>query len=115
MVLDPSILALTFNHVVLPSQLPGKHDSNEESQFINADLTQRLIQSVEVLKKHSSDDLSAAWQAVKRFLETCVHVNGDGFVNKDMTLQALKELTPGNAIALYIVQQNACLFVRKPV
>ncbi|EAW10826.1 uncharacterized protein ACLA_053000 [Aspergillus clavatus NRRL 1] len=115
MVLDPSILALTFNHVVLPSQLPGKHDSNEESQFINADLTRRLIQSVEVLKKHSSDDLSAAWQAVKRFLETCVHVNGDGFVNKDMTLQALKELNPGNAIALYIVQQNACLFVRKPV
>jgi hypothetical protein len=40
---EPNIFPLMFNHVALPPQLPGKHDSNAEIEKLNRELVERLL------------------------------------------------------------------------
>lgn len=110
---EPNILALTFNHVALPPQLPGKHDSNPEIEKVNRQLIERLIRSVEILKTVHESSIEVS-NSIEKLLRKCMLLTGNGFVNRDAALCAFKEIAPGEALILYIAQQNACLYLRRP-
>jgi hypothetical protein len=111
---EPNILALTFNHVALPSQLPGKHDGNTEVEKVNKELAERLLQSVDVLRSFCHKSSIEALDSIEKSWRKCMLINGNGFVNRDAALGAFKEIEPGDALILYIAQQNACLYLRRP-
>lgn len=106
---QPSVLALTFNHVVLPPKLPGEKDIAAED--VNRDLTSRLLDALELLMGSSSDDVLPVLGFVQRSLRTCQLLNENEFVNKAVLLDAFQTLET-QAIILRITEQNAGLIIR---
>lgn len=109
-----STLSLTFNHVVFPPKLPGRADGEDEAGEVHRDMIRRLLHSIATLKNVFNEGYMPLWQSIEGSLEICRQVNGTGFVNKTELLDALKRLSLGHGIIVYIERQNACIFIRKP-
>ncbi|RHZ47792.1 uncharacterized protein CDV56_101182, partial [Aspergillus thermomutatus] len=111
---ESNILALTFNHVALPPQLPGNRDGDAETEKVNRELVERLLRSVNILRSVCDKSSTEVWDTIEKLLRTCILLNGNGFVNRDAALCAFKDIAPGDALILHIAQQNACLYLRRP-
>lgn len=108
-----NIFPLVFNHIAFPPKLPLQGESEEETIEVQKDLTRRLLCAIDALQAFSEGSLVSVWRHVKKLLESCSSVNGNGFVNKGLLSNIFQELKAGDAVPLYIGQQNACLFIRK--
>jgi hypothetical protein len=114
MTIQPTTLQLVFNHVAFPPKLPGRSDSESEIEDVKGDLLNRLLGAVKRVKEGANDEALHVLRSIGKLLETCRLVNGSGFVNKASLMNSFAELQPGDAITVYIGEQNACLFIRKP-
>lgn len=106
----PSVLALTFNHVVLPPKLPGERDVAAED--VDRDLVSRLLDAMELLVDNSGEDVLPVLGFVQKSLQTCKLLNENEFVNKAVLLDAFNSLET-QAIILRITEQNAGLLIRQ--
>lgn len=109
-----SVLALAFNHVVLPPKLPGRQDKEAVTEEVDRELTRRLLRSVESLKDLLDDESALALNFIAKSLMTCNLVNPDGFINQQLLLNAFREVESDTAIILHVSQQNASLLIRQP-
>lgn len=107
---QPSVLALTFNHVVLPPKLPGEKDAAAED--VNRNLISRLLDATELLTGKASDAVLPALEFVHRSLESCKRLNENEFVSKAVLLNAFRSIE-SQAIILRITEQNAGLLIRQ--
>lgn len=114
MVFEPSILDLTFNHVAFPPNLPGQSDDSETNDVQKSFVT-RMLHAVAEISGDVDDDPPPVWLTVENILKTCLLVNQSGFVNKKLLLGVLQGLGPGDASMVFVGQQNACVFIRKPM
>lgn len=112
MTIQPVILALVFNHLVLPPQLPGKNDDSAED--VEQDLTRRMTDAVKTLRNNSDSDTTAAWQSIEESLQALHSITEDSHIKKVSLLSCLRELQSGHAIILHIALQNAGLLIRQP-
>lgn len=112
MKIQPAILALVFNHLVLPPQLPGQNDHPAED--VERDLTRRMIDAVKILRNNSGSDMAAVWQSLEESLQASHSITGDSHINKVSLSSYLQKLRPGHAIILYIGLQNAGLMIWTP-
>lgn len=106
-----STLLSTFNHVVLPPELPGKADA--QSDTVEKELICRLMAAVTVMKTKSEDDLLSTWQMIENTLKTSSLSNEDGICNKSVLIREFKKLSPENALILRVREQNAGLLIRR--
>ena len=109
----PSISLLTslFNHLALPLQLPGKHESKIEE--IELALTIRLLDATRYLRLLTGNDASEMLDYIRRSLETCKLVNANGRLNKSSLLNAFRGLERREVLILHVAQQNAGLLIRR--
>lgn len=114
MMFQPKSISLVFNHIVFPPSLPGGGANESESEQVQNDLRSRLAVAVETLEKLLGNENKHVWLSIKESLKICAAVNRSGFVNKTALLAALRNMQLGNALIVYIGQQNACLLIRKP-
>jgi hypothetical protein len=114
MVFEPSILELTFNHIAFPPDLPGQSDDSKTNDVQNSFVTQ-MLHAVAKIREGVDDDPPPVWLTVENILKTSLLVNQSGFVNKKLLLGVLRGLKPGDASMIFVGQQNACVFIRKPM
>ena len=112
MMIQPVILRLVFNHIVLPPLLPGKNDDSAED--VERDLTRRMTDAVKILRNNSGNDTAAVWQSIEESLQALHSITEDSHINKVSLLSCLQGLQPDNAIILHIALQNAGLLIRQP-
>lgn len=112
MTIQPAILALVFNHLVLPPQLPGQDDDSAED--VERDLTRRMTDAVKILRSNSGSDTAAVWQSIEESLQVLHQITEDNHINKATLLSCLQGLQPDHAIILHIALQNAGLLIRQP-
>ncbi|OCL12896.1 hypothetical protein AOQ84DRAFT_417852 [Glonium stellatum] len=108
-----SLLPLVFNHIALPPQLPGSHDSNIEE--VGKDICARLLNANRHLTGLKSDILVQASHHVHQSLEICMLVNDVGRLNKSALLESMRDLKRGEVLILHITEQNAGLLIRRQV
>lgn len=113
MVFEPSILQLTFNHIASPPNLPGQSDDRETDHVHNSFVT-RMLNAVAEISNGVDKDLLAVWLTVEKLLNTGLLVNQNGFVNRKLLVGVLQGLRLGEATMVFVGQQNACVFIRKP-
>ncbi|KAE8153499.1 hypothetical protein BDV25DRAFT_168741 [Aspergillus avenaceus] len=101
-----------FNHIAFPPRLPGRHDTEDEVQEVQDDLIQRVLDALEVIADANNEHTTRAWSSIANVLRVCREINKDGTTNGAMLLNVLNNMKPGDAIVIYVAQQNACLIVR---
>ncbi|KAE8377081.1 hypothetical protein BDV26DRAFT_293508 [Aspergillus bertholletiae] len=114
MAVNSKILALTFNHVVLPPRLPGKRETEAQVLEVQNDLLSRVLDAVGQLKSINDATSVVPWGSIEKTLRNIEEVTTEAWVNEVSLLGALKELQPGNAIILHVALQNACIIIRYP-
>ncbi|EEP82370.1 conserved hypothetical protein [Uncinocarpus reesii 1704] len=101
------VIALSFNHIVLPPKLPGKQDSAVED--VERDLASRLFDAAAALE--DSPGISQCLGYLAKTLETARLANEGRYVSKAVLLEAFKDMR-AHAIVLHIANQNAGLLIR---
>ncbi|KAE8135378.1 hypothetical protein BDV38DRAFT_285011 [Aspergillus pseudotamarii] len=114
MVVNNTILAMTFNHVVLPPKLPGEQETEAQVIEVQNDLLSRVLDAAGKLKEISDAKAVVVWESIEKTLRTLKEVRTEGWVNEASLLGALKDLQPGNAIIVHVALQNACILIRYP-
>lgn len=103
------LLELLFNHIALPSRLPGRQDTRLDR--VERGLVERLLDTTVKLSRLPHND-SVEWESLRRSLEICRRVNSGGRLTKTSLWTALRELQGRDFIALHITEQNAALIIR---
>ncbi|PWY88271.1 hypothetical protein BO70DRAFT_419943 [Aspergillus heteromorphus CBS 117.55] len=109
---SPRVLADTFRHVALPPKLPGKQDKDPTE--VDGELITRLRHAIQDLTSATDEEAKGVWSSIDQTLGTFCTVNNDGMVNKAALLGAFGKLRPGNAVIVYVAEQNAALLIRCP-
>lgn len=78
--IQPVILRLVFNHIVLPPQLPGENDDSAED--VERDLTRRMTDAVKTLRSNSDSDTTAVWQSIEESLQALHSITEDSHIKK---------------------------------
>ncbi|KAL3476926.1 hypothetical protein BJX99DRAFT_258041 [Aspergillus californicus] len=107
-----SPLLSTFNHVVLPPNIPGAAETQNED--LENDLICRLLDSVKILKQKAEDDSLPTWQLVENTLKISSLANQGEMCNKSALVKVLRRISPDHALMVRIREQNAGLLIRKP-
>ncbi|KAJ9255026.1 hypothetical protein DTO207G8_3210 [Paecilomyces variotii] len=110
----PHILSLIFNHVVFPPKLPGRADPEGATEEVQSGLLDRVLNAIKVLKRASGVEYRSLWESIEKSLKTCRSVNVAGYLDKEALVAEFKKLRSGNAIMVYLEQQNACILIRMP-
>ncbi|KAL1886622.1 hypothetical protein Plec18167_000554 [Paecilomyces lecythidis] len=114
------VLLRVFNHIAFPPNLPGEADHEGVTEDVRFDLLDRLLAAVNVLNKASGTEYTTIWEeSIKKSLKVCrsihTYINEEaGRINQKALLKNFKELQCGNAVIIYLEQQNACILIRKP-
>lgn len=109
-----TVLPFVFNHVVLPSRLPGCNESEDIVPEVERELTRRLLFAVETVRASSDEKSLPAWDSIAKSLRACNSLNENGYVNKEALFSASRDMKPGDLLIVYLAQQNACLLIRRP-
>jgi hypothetical protein len=104
-------LDLIFNHIVLPSRLPGQPESAVHN--IDRHIAQHTINTTETLLGVSESDCRDIWAGVKRSLELCYAVHANSHIDRFAVMEAFGKMEKGTGIILYIDKQNSGLFMRQ--
>jgi hypothetical protein len=105
------MLELLYNHVALPSQLPGTEDARIDE--ISNGLIIRLLDASRHLKDLTTSDLYFPWDSIRRSLQTCKTLNLGGKLNSESLVSAFRALQHNEIIILHISEQNAGLLIRR--
>lgn len=106
-------MRVVFNHLVLPPHVPGKQDANV--QHVNDDILTRLIHATATLSKLAGQGETSSWHAVRQSLSRCEYIHALGRLERRSLISELQRLEHDQPLILYVVEQNAALFVRRSV
>lgn len=107
-----ALLESVFNHLVLPPKIPGRQDTDIEG--IEQRILIRLKQACNTLNEFAGQDLQKTWASIDESLCACINV-GRCRYEKTSILKAFRHLQPKHFLVLYMVEQNAALFLRHHV
>ncbi|KAI0393574.1 hypothetical protein F5Y17DRAFT_466837 [Xylariaceae sp. FL0594] len=107
------LLESVFNHLVLPPEIPGAQEGDQES--IARHILERLVRAITTLQNITEESpWRDACQALQRSFETCIDLN-NGPLDRCRLLKQLQSLSPGQVLILYVREQNAGLLIRRDV
>jgi hypothetical protein len=106
------LLESVFNHLVLPPKLPGHRDIDIEG--IEHDILTRLIRACDTVGKLTSQQFGETWASIRYSLRICLNIN-PGRLEKVSVLQEFCNLQRNGVLILYVVEQNAALFIRRHI
>lgn len=101
----------TFNHVALPSRLPGKGDNKID--IIERVLTDRLLDASRTIRDHTRNEFGDSWDYIRRSLGICKVVSAGAHLNKISLLSAFRKLEHRELLILHVAEQNAGLLIRR--
>ncbi|KAK6334542.1 hypothetical protein TWF730_003756 [Orbilia blumenaviensis] len=108
---QPIAFEAAFNHIVLPTQLPGKEDNDVNA--IASDLLNVVATAIREFRDLTYDryytQLSLVHQSISNYRHACI----DGVLNKQIVIQQLRHLEPKEQLILHVTKQNAVLLVRR--
>ncbi|KAK6347384.1 hypothetical protein TWF718_005223 [Orbilia javanica] len=108
---QPLALEATFNHIVLPTQLPGKEDHDVNA--ISSDLLNIVATATREFRDLTFDryyqEFSLVHQSLSGYRQACV----DGVLNKQVLLQQFRHLEVKEQLVLQVTKQNAALIIRR--
>jgi hypothetical protein len=105
------MLELVYNHIALPSQLPGKEDVRIDE--ISNDLIIRLLDASRHLKDVTNSNLCDSWDSIRRSLQTCRILNLGSTLNSKSLVSEFRALEGNEIIILHVSEQNAGLLIRR--
>ncbi|KAK1673834.1 hypothetical protein BDP55DRAFT_705373 [Colletotrichum godetiae] len=95
-----------FNHLAMPAKLPQQRDPENQIHLIESDLVMGELPG-------NADQCRDVWDATRKTLLTCQHLNTAGHTDKANLSKELHDLGPSGCIVLYIEKQNAGLIIRR--
>ncbi|RVD89464.1 uncharacterized protein DFL_000471 [Arthrobotrys flagrans] len=108
---QPFALESTFNHIVLPAQIPGKEDNDVNA--ISGDLLNIVATATREFRDLTYDryyqEFSFVYQSLSSYRQVCI----DGVLNKQILLQQFRHLDLKEQLVLQVTKQNAALVVRR--
>jgi hypothetical protein len=104
-------LAIVFNHLVLPPQLPGEQDVDIERT--SDDVLNRLTHATITLGRLAGQKQASTWHAVRQSLRRCHSLHARGRLEKQSLISEFQYLKPDQPIILHIIEQNAALIIRR--
>jgi hypothetical protein len=104
-------VANVFNHLVLPTQIPGKQDADIE--IINSDVLVRLIHATVTLGKLACEKQASIWHAVRQSLRCCQSLHVLGRLEKQSLIAEFRLLKHDQPLILHVAEQNAALIIRR--
>lgn len=103
------LLESLFNHLVLPTKLPGRQDADLEA--VENNILTRLLDACETLAGLSDHETQEAWQSVRRPLLVCLDLHQDRFDGASLR-NAFSRLDAGCPVILHIAEQNCAVLIR---
>jgi hypothetical protein len=98
-----------FNHLVLPSKVPGQQD--QELAVLEDAILHRLADSCATFLGSDNSQLTRVWAPVAKCLDTARHLNQDG-LDQDSLLDKLTNIDADDYLILYVAKQNSGLVIR---
>lgn len=111
MTLTASLTKIIFNHVVLPPQLPGKHD--DKIDLVEPALIKLLQDASRILRDLTEDGIREQFDLVCHTLHTCRTVNAGGGLDSATLGAEFGNLGRKGLLILHIAEQNAGLLIRR--
>ncbi|OMP87747.1 hypothetical protein BK809_0007836 [Diplodia seriata] len=107
------LLKAQFNHLVLPTRLPGKRDDNLAR--IETAIADRLLDACRFLQESATIDDYHDWDHLRRVLLATKTVHSNGKIDKVALIQELqlRGLGPDGFLILHVTEQNAGLLIRR--
>ncbi|KAL0254519.1 hypothetical protein SLS55_009995 [Diplodia seriata] len=105
------LLKAQFNHLVLPTRLPGKRDDNLAR--IETAIADRLLDACRFLQESATIDDYHDWDHLRRVLLATKTVHSNGKIDKVALIQELRGLGPDGFLILHFTEQNAGLLIRR--
>ena len=106
-----SILESLFDHVALPSRLPGKQESRIGR--IASNLTECLLDASRTLGDLAKNEFGAHWEGIRRVLQTCKSIKVGGKLNKTSLLTECRNFERRDPLILHTAEQNTGLLIRR--
>jgi len=105
------LMKAIFNHVVLPPQLPGKHD--DQLGQVEPALIRLLQNASSILRDLTEGGIRDHFDLVCHTLHTCRRVNAGGGLDRGTLRAEFGNLGRTGLLILHIVEQNAGLLIRR--
>ncbi|PBP16318.1 hypothetical protein BUE80_DR012981 [Diplocarpon rosae] len=105
---ESSLLEDVFNHVALPTKLPGRQDENLDK--IEDALVERMSASLSRLSDSLLDPTFG--ESLQRSLKVARRINMGGRLMKSSILDEFKHLNTTDFILIHVAEQNAVLLIR---
>lgn len=103
-------LGEVFNHIVLPTKLPGNQDA--DLQQTSADIINRLVRASNTLRDLTIQGEQDVWDYIVKLLRRFSTLHARGCLERDSLILAFENISYGHPLILHILEQNAALFVR---
>lgn len=100
-----------FNHLVLPSRLPPAKETETQTENIEENLLERLIQACGTVEKLTGSKFTETWTSLRHSLRICQHIHSC-HLEKASLVEAFSELDKSKLLILHINAQNAGLLIR---
>ncbi|PBP24232.1 hypothetical protein BUE80_DR004858 [Diplocarpon rosae] len=105
---ESSLLEDVFNHVALPTKLPGRQDGNLDK--IEDALVERMSASLSRLSDSLLDPTFG--ESLQRSLKVARRINLGGRLMKSSLLDEFQQINTTDFILIHVAEQNAVLLIR---
>ncbi|KAJ3570319.1 hypothetical protein NPX13_g5768 [Xylaria arbuscula] len=108
-----AVLGSVFNHLVLPLEVPGVQDSNEDA--VSQEIIMRMINATNTaLGLSCAAPWEGSYESLRDSLRVCNQLNRGG-LERESLLKHFQELNSGRMLILYLNEQNAGLLIHRTV
>ncbi|KAI1368230.1 hypothetical protein F5Y08DRAFT_347605 [Xylaria arbuscula] len=108
-----ALLGSVFNHLVLPLEVPGVQDSNEDA--VSQEIIMRMINATNTaLGLSCAAPWEGSYESLRDSLRVCNQLNRGG-LERESLLKHFQELNSGRMLILYLNEQNAGLLIHRTV